>query len=161
MEVILLERVEKLGQMGDLVTVKNGYARNYLLPQNKALRATAENRRRFDQERVQLEADNIERRQEAEEIAERMEGLAIVMVRQAGDTGQLYGSVAGRDVAVGVTEAGFTIVKRQVRLATVIKSLGLHQARIALHPEVLVEVTVNVARSQEEAKLQATTMDIR
>ncbi|MDP6952305.1 MAG: 50S ribosomal protein L9 [Alphaproteobacteria bacterium] len=160
MEVILLERIEKLGQMGDLVTVKNGYARNYLLPQAKALRATAANRERFETQRVQLEASNLEARKEAENIAERMEGLSVVMVRQAGDTGQLYGSVNARDIAAGVTEAGFTVGRRQVRLDTVIKTLGLHEARVALHPEVSVTVTVNAARSEEEAKLQAEGIDV-
>ena len=148
MEVILLERIEKLGQMGDLVTVKNGYARNYLLPQSKALRATAANRERFETQRVQLEANNLEARTEAATIAERMEGLSVMMVRQAGDTGQLYGSVNARDIAAGVTEAGFTVGRRQVRLDTVIKTLGLHEARVALHPEVSVTVTVNAARSE-------------
>jgi large subunit ribosomal protein L9 len=160
MEVILLERIEKLGQMGDLVTVKNGYARNYLLPQKKALRATGDNRERFETQRVQLEANNLEARQEAETIAERMEGLSVVMVRQAGDTGQLYGSVNARDIAAAVTEAGFTVGRRQVRLDTVIKTLGLHEARVALHPEVSVSVTVNAARSEEEAKLQAAGIDV-
>ena len=160
MEVILLERIEKLGQMGDLVTVKNGYARNYMLPQSKALRATAANRERFETQRVQLEANNLEARTEAATIAERMEGLSVMMVRQAGDTGQLYGSVNARDIAAGVTEAGFTVGRRQVRLDTVIKTLGLHEARVALHPEVSVTVTVNAARSEEEAKLQAAGIDV-
>jgi large subunit ribosomal protein L9 len=160
MEVILLERIEKLGQMGDLVTVKNGYARNYLLPQKKALRATTGNRERFETQRVQLEANNLEARAEAATIAERMEGLSVVMVRQAGDTGQLYGSVNARDIAAGVTEAGFTVGRRQVRLDMVIKTLGLHEARVALHPEVSVTVTVNAARSDEEAKLQAAGIDV-
>ncbi len=160
MEVILLERIEKLGQMGDVVTVKNGYARNYLLPRNKALRATEESRKRFEHQRVQLEANNIEARQEAEAVAERMAGLSVVMVRQAGDTGQLYGSVNARDIAAGISEAGFTVNRRQISLGSVIKTLGLHTARIALHPEVTVEVTVNAARSEEEAKLQAAGIDI-
>jgi large subunit ribosomal protein L9 len=160
MEVILLERIDKLGQMGDLVAVKDGYARNYLLPQKKALRATKESRERFERERVQLEADNLERRQEAEAVATRMAGLAIVMVRQAGDTGQLYGSVSTRDIAAGVTAAGFTIGRGQVALARAIKTLGLHPARIVLHPEVGLDVTVNVARSEEEARLQDVGIDV-
>jgi large subunit ribosomal protein L9 len=160
MEVILLERIDQLGQMGDLVSVKDGYARNYLLPQKKALRATKENRKRFERGRVQLEADNLVRRQEAEAVAERMAGLAIVMVRQAGDTGQLYGSVSPRDIAAGVTGAGFTIAHARVALDRAIKTLGLHRARIILHPEVALDVTVNVARSEEEARLQAEGVDV-
>ena len=155
MDVILLERIEKLGQMGDLVRVKNGYARNYLLPTGKALRATEANRERFERERVRLEAQNLERRAEAEDIAGRMGGLAVTMVRQAGDAGQLYGSVNGRDVAEAVTAAGFAVSKRQIALDRVIKTLGLHRARVVLHPEVAVAVTVNVARTEEEARSQA------
>lgn len=160
MEVILLERIERLGQMGDLVKVKDGYARNFLLPQKKALRATTENRERFESERSQLEADNLERRTEAEAVAEKMDGLAVVMVRQAGDTGQLYGSVNARDIADGITEAGFTLDRRQVAMDRVIKSLGLHPIKIVLHPEVSLTVTANVARSEEEAKLQAEGVDV-
>ncbi len=160
MELILLEHIEKLGQMGDLVSVKNGYARNYLLPQNKALRASTENRERFEIQRVQLEANNLEARKEAESIAKRMDGLSVVMVRQAGDAGQLYGSVNARDIAAMVTEAGFTVGRRQVHLDKVIKTLGLHEARVSLHPEVSVSVMVNAARSEEEAKLQAKGIDV-
>ncbi len=160
MEVILLERIEKLGQMGDLVNVKDGFARNFLLPQQKALRATAANRERFESDRSQLEADNLERRAEAEVIAAKMDGLSVVMVRQAGDTGQLYGSVNARDVADGVTEAGFTLDRRQVALDRVIKTLGLQPIKIILHPEVSLTVTANVARSEEEAKLQAQGVDV-
>ncbi len=160
MDVILLERIEKLGQMGDLVRVKDGYARNHLLPAGKALRATAANRERFERERAQLEADNLERRAEAVDIAGRMDDLSVVMVRQAGDAGQLYGSVNARDVALAVTAGGFTVAKRQIALDGVIKSLGLHAARVVLHPEVSVEVTVNVARSEEEARLQAAGIDV-
>ena len=160
MDVILLERIEKLGQMGDLVRVKDGYARNHLLPAGKALRATAANRERFERERAQLEADNLERRAEAVDIAGRMDDLSVVMVRQAGDAGQLYGSVNARDVALAVTAAGFTVAKRQIALDGVIKSLGLHAARVVLHPEVSVEVAVNVARSEEEARLQAAGIDV-
>lgn len=160
MDIILLERIEKLGQMGDLVRVKDGYARNHLLPAGKALRATAANRERFERERAQLEADNLERRAEAVDIAGRMDDLSVVMVRQAGDAGQLYGSVNARDVALAVTAAGFTVAKRQIALDGVIKSLGLHAARVVLHPEVSVEVAVNVARSEEEARLQAAGIDV-
>ncbi len=160
MDVILLERIEKLGQIGDLVRVKHGYARNYLLPTGKALRSTAANRERFERERAQLEADNLERRNEATDMAGRMAGLSVTMIRQAGDTGQLYGSVNARDIADAVTAAGFTVAKRQIVLEHVIKTLGLHPARIALHPEVSLEVTVNVARSDEEARLQAAGIDV-
>lgn len=160
MEVILLERIEKLGQMGDLVKVKDGFARNYLLPQHKALRATTANRERFEAERSQLEADNLSRRTEAEAVAEKMEGLTVIMVRQAGDTGQLYGSVNARDIADGVTEAGFTLERRQVAMDRVIKTLGMHPIKVVLHPEVSLTVTANVARSEEEAKLQAEGIDV-
>ena len=160
MEVILLERIEKLGQMGDLARVKDGYARNYLLPEGKALRATRTNRERFERERAQLEAANIERRAEAVDIAGRMNGLSVAVVRQAGDAGQLYGSVSARDIADAVTGAGFTVARRQVALDRPIKTLGLHPARIVLHPEVVVMVKVNVARSEEEARLQAAGVDV-
>ena len=160
MEVILLERIEKLGQMGDLARVKDGYARNYLLPEGKALRATRTNRQRFERERAQLEAANIERRAEAVDIAGRMSGLSVAVVRQAGDAGQLYGSVSARDIADAVTGAGFTVARRQVALDRPIKTLGLHPARIVLHPEVVVTVKVNVARSEEEARLQAAGVDV-
>ena len=160
MEVILLERIEKLGQMGDLARVKDGYARNYLLPEGKALRATRTNRQRFERERAQLEAANIERRAEAVDIAGRMNGLSVAVVRQAGDAGQLYGSVSARDIADAVTGAGFTVARRQVALDRPIKTLGLHPARIVLHPEVVVMVKVNVARSEEEARLQAAGVDV-
>lgn len=155
MEVILLERVEKLGQMGDVVRVKPGYARNFLLPQKKALRATKENRERFEKQRAQLEASNLKQRQEAEAIAKKMEGLSVVLVRQAGETGQLYGSVTARDIADAVVAAGFTVTHRQVRIDRPIKALGLVQTRVMLHPEVDVAVTVNVAKSEEEAERQA------
>ncbi|OUJ07252.1 50S ribosomal protein L9 [Acetobacter malorum] len=154
-EVILLQRVEHLGQMGDVVKVRPGYARNFLLPQGKAIRANEANRSRFDRERAQLEAQNIKRREEAERLSERMEGLAVVLIRQAGDSGSLYGSVSTRDVAQVVTEAGFTISRQQVFLAHPIKSLGLYEVKVALHPEVVVPVVVNVARSAEEAERQA------
>lgn len=160
MEIILLERIEKLGQMGDLVRVKDGYARNHLLPAGKALRATRANRERFERERAQLEAANLERRAEAEDIAGRMEGLSVAVVRQAGDAGQLYGSVNARDIADAVTAAGYTVARRQVALDRPIKALGLYPARIVLHPEVAVTVKVNVARSDEEARLQAAGIDV-
>jgi len=157
MEVILLERIETLGQMGDVVNVKPGYARNYLLPQKKALRATKENRRHFEGQRVQLEAANLEQRDAAQEVGARLDGLAVVLIRQAGDAGQLYGSVNARDIAKEVTQAGFTVERRQVRLPQTIKALGLYSVRIALHPEIVVGVTVNVARSEDEAGIQAKT----
>ena len=154
MDVILLERIEKLGQMGDVVKVKPGFARNYLLPQKKALRATEANLARFQQQRAQLEANNLARRQEAEAISGRVEGLTVVLVRQAGESGQLYGSVTPRDIAEEVTEAGVTIQRRQVMMDRPIKMLGLHSLRIALHPEVIVTITANVAKSMEEAEAQ-------
>jgi large subunit ribosomal protein L9 len=158
-DLILLERVEKLGQMGQVVKVKPGYARNYLLPQKKALRATKENLAFFESRRVQLEAVNLERRGEASEIGGRLEGLQVVIIRQAGESGQLYGSVTARDIAKAVTAAGFTIEKRQVVLDRPIKTTGLHAVRIALHPEVSVSVTANVAQSAEEAELRAKGID--
>jgi len=157
MEVILLERIEKLGQMGDVVNVRSGFARNYLLPQKKAVTATEESRKQFEARRAQLEAQNLERRKDAEQVASKLEGLFVVMIRQAGDAGQLYGSVNARDIAQAVTEAGFTVERRQVNLDQPIKSLGLHPLRVALHPEVSVTVTANVARSAEEAKIQEET----
>lgn len=159
MQVILLERVEKLGQMGDVVEVKPGYARNFLLPRKKALRATKQNMEGFEQRRTELEARNLEQRQEAEAVAARAEGLSVVMIRQAGETGQLYGSVSVRDIAQAATEAGFAVDRRQVLLDRPIKALGLHTVRVALHPEVFVEVTVNVARSETEAERQAGSED--
>lgn len=161
MEVILLERVEKLGQMGDVVTVKAGYARNFLLPQKKALRATKGNLGQFETERAQLETVNLEQRQEAESVAARMDGVSVIIVRQASDSDQLYGSVSTRDIAQAVTEAGFTVDKRQVQLGRPIKTVALHPVRVSLHPEVAVTVTVNVARSVEEAELQATGQRVR
>lgn len=154
MEVILLERIEKLGQMGDVVAVKNGYARNYLLPQGKALRATENNMKHFENQRAELEARNLERKTEAEAVAERMSGAKIVLVRQAGETGQLYGSVSARDVADGLSEAGYKVARTQVVLDRPIKELGIHDIRVALHPEVSVNVSVNVARSEAEAEQQ-------
>jgi large subunit ribosomal protein L9 len=154
MDVILLERIEKLGQIGDVVSVKPGFARNFLLPRKKALRATDENKKRFEEQRAQIEANNLKRRQEAEKIAKKVDGLKIVVIRQASETGLLFGSVANRDVADGVTAAGFTIDRRQVILDKPIKTLGLHKVRVALHPEVLVSVTANVAKSEDEAAQQ-------
>lgn len=154
-EIILLQRVQHLGQMGDIVRVKPGYARNFLLPQGKALRANAQNRARFENDRVQLEAQNIKRREEAERLAERMHGLTVVIIRQAGDSGSLYGSVTTRDIAEAATAAGLTIGRNQVVLEEPIKILGLVEARIDLHPEVSIPVTVNVARSLEESERQA------
>jgi len=157
MEVILLERIEKLGQMGDVVKVKSGYARNYLLPQKKALRATNANKQHFEVQRAQLEAANLEHRAEAEKVGKKLKGLSVVMVRQAGEAGQLYGSVNARDISTAITEAGFTITRQQIELNQPIKALGLHPVRVLLHPEIGVEVIANVARSQDEAKVQAKT----
>ncbi len=155
MDVILLQRIGKLGQMGDVVTVKNGYARNFLLPQGKALRATEENRKRFETQRAQLEADNLERKKDAEAVAAKLEGQTFVTIRQAGDTGQLYGSVSTRDIAEVVTAGGFTVNRNQIVMDKPIKTLGVHQTSIQLHPEVVVRVSLNVARSQDEADRQA------
>ncbi len=157
MDVILLERIEKLGQMGDVVKVKPGYARNYLLPQKKALRANKSNLERFETERTHLEANNLERRSEAESLAEKIKGLTVALIRQAGESGQLYGSVNARDLAEAVTQTGVTVDRNQIRLEKVIKVLGLHPVRVRLHPEVIVTIEANVARSQEEAELQAQT----
>ncbi len=154
-ELILLQRVEHLGQMGDIVKVRPGFARNFLLPQKKATRATKENRERFEAQRAQLEAQNLRRREEAERIAERVGGLSVVVIRQAGEAGGLYGSVSPRDIAQGVTDSGLSIDRQQVVLEHPIKTLGLHKVRVVLHPEVSITVTVNVARSQEEAERQA------
>jgi large subunit ribosomal protein L9 len=158
-ELILLERVEKLGQMGQLVNVRPGFARNYLLPQKKALRATKENLAYFESQRAQLEANNLERKVEATEVGGKLEGLTVVVVRQAGESGQLYGSVSARDIADAVTEAGCTIEKHQVVLDRPIKNLGLHPIRVVLHPEVAITVTANVAQSTEEAEMQAKGID--
>ena len=158
-DLVLLERVEKLGQMGQIVKVKPGFARNYLLPQKKALRATKENLAYFESQRAQLEANNLHRKSEATEIGGKLEGLSVVVVRQAGESGQLYGSVSARDIAEAVSEAGFTIEKRQVVLERPIKSLGLHSVRIVLHPEVFAGITANVAQSTEEAEMQAKGID--
>ena len=155
MQVILLERIGRLGQMGDVVTVKDGYARNFLLPQGKALRATKANRERFESQRAQLEAHNLERKSEAEAVATKLDGQSFIIIRQAGESGQLYGSVSTRDIAGAVSEGGFTIERRQVMLDRPIKSIGLHDIRIALHAEVTPHVAINVARSEDEAARQA------
>jgi large subunit ribosomal protein L9 len=155
MQVILLERIEKLGQMGDIVTVKDGFARNYLVPRGKALRATKANLGQFERRRVQLETANLQRKEEATSAAGKIHGRSVVILRQAGEGGQLYGSVNARDIAAAFTADGVSVDRQQVRLASPIKTLGIHQVRIALHPEVDVMVSVNVARSAEEAQIQA------
>ncbi|MGB8840442.1 MAG: 50S ribosomal protein L9 [Aliidongia sp.] len=154
-DVILLERVENLGQMGQIVKVRPGYARNFLLPQKKALRATKDNLKHFELQRAQLEANNLQRRSEAEQVAAKMADLSVVMLRQAGETGQLYGSVSARDVSDAITESGFTVERSQVVLVHAIKTLGLHSVKVVLHPEVSLQVTVNIAQSADEAAAQA------
>jgi large subunit ribosomal protein L9 len=155
MEVILLERISRLGQMGETVKVKDGYARNFLLPQGKALRANEANKQKFEGQRVQLEARNLERKSEATKIAEQLDGKSFVVVRSAGETGQLYGSVSTRDISEILTAEGFTVARTQVELNQPIKSIGLINVAIALHPEVEVTITLNIARSAEEAERQA------
>jgi large subunit ribosomal protein L9 len=154
-ELILLQRVENLGQMGEVVRVKPGYARNFLLPQKKALRANKANLAQFEGQRAQLEAQNLKRREEAERLSERMAGLSVVIIRQAGESGSLYGSVTARDIADACTAAGLTTNRNQVVLEQPIKSLGLTSVKLVLHPEVSLPITVNVARSTEEAEKQA------
>ncbi len=154
MQVILLERIEKLGQMGDVVAVKDGFARNYLLPQQKALRANEANRAYFETRRVELEARNLERKNEAEAVAQKLDGHYVVLVRQAGETGQLYGSASARDIAEQLGEDGFRVERGQVNMDRPIKTLGLHEVRLSLHPEVEIAVLVNVARSLDEAEIQ-------
>lgn len=154
MDVILLERIEKLGQMGDVVSVKPGYARNFLFPKKKALRASKGNLEHFESQRKELEAENLQRKSEAEDIAGRMEGLQVVVIRSAGEAGQLYGSVNARDIADAVTEGGFKIARNQVVIERPVKMLGLFDIRVRLHPEVDASVSVNVARSQDEAEQQ-------
>ncbi len=160
MEVILLERIRKLGQMGDTVTVKDGFARNFLLPQGKALRANEKNKQRFETERAELEAHNLEQKSEAAKVGEKIEGKVFIAIRQAGDTGQLYGSVSSRDIADVITENGIQIDRNQVLLNRPIKVLGLHKVLISLHPEVEVNVEINVARTEEEAERQARGEDV-
>jgi large subunit ribosomal protein L9 len=155
MEIILLERIEKLGQMGDVVRVKPGFARNFLLPQKKALRANKANMAYFETQRGHLEADNLKRRDEAEAAAKKLEGLMVALIRQAGDSGQLYGSVTARDLADAIAEQGATVQRRQIELEKPIKVLGLHTIKVRLHPEVTVDVVSNVARSPAEAESQA------
>lgn len=155
MEVILLERISRLGQMGETVNVKDGYARNFLLPKGKALRANEANKKKFEGQRAQLEARNLERKSEASQIAEQLDGKSFIVVRSAGETGQLYGSVSTRDIADLLTAEGFTVARNQVELNQPIKTIGLSNIAIALHPEVEVTVTLNIARSPEEAERQA------
>src|SRR5215472_18924999 len=154
MDVILLERVHNLGQIGDVVKVRPGYARNYLLPLRKALRATEANKAKFESQRAQIEATNLERRSEAEKVRDKIAALKVVLIRQAGESGQLFGSVNARDLVEAASTAGFAIERRQVILDRPIKTLGLHPVRVALHPEVVVEITANVAKSTEEAEAQ-------
>lgn len=161
MDIILLERVAKLGQMGEVVSVKEGYARNFLLPQGKALRANEANIARFESDKAQLEARNLESRKEAESLGEKLDGETFIVIRSASDSGALYGSVTPRDAADAATEAGFSLDKRQVALAAPIKELGLHDVHVNLHPEVEVKITLNVARSPEEAELQAAGKSIQ
>ena len=155
MDVILLERVEKLGQMGDVVSVKPGYARNYLLPRRKALRATKHNLEFFEGRRSQLEADNLQRKSEAKSVAKKVDGLTVPVIRAAGESGQLYGSVTARDIAEAIIAAGVTVTRQQVMLDRALKTLGLEEIKVVLHPEVSASVVVNIARSQDEAEQQA------
>lgn len=161
MDVILLERVAKLGQMGEVVSVKEGYARNFLLPQGKALRANDANLARFEAQKAQLEATNLETRKEAEALGEKLDGQTFVVIRSASDSGSLYGSVTPRDVSDVATESGFTVDRKQVVLGATIKELGIHSVDVVLHPEVTVQVNLNVARTVEEAELQASGKSIQ
>jgi large subunit ribosomal protein L9 len=160
MDIILLERVEKLGGIGDVVNVKPGYARNFLLPRGKALRATEANRKRFESDRARIEAENAQRREDAKKDAGALEGKSVVLIRQASQTGQLYGSVSARDIADALGADGAKVTRAAIVLDQPIKALGLHKVRVSLHPEVSVSVEVNVARSPEEAELQAKGVDI-
>ncbi|MCF2513672.1 50S ribosomal protein L9 [Sphingomonas sp. G124] len=160
MEVILLERVEKLGQIGDVVTVKNGFARNYLLPNKKALRANEANKKVFESNRAKIEADNAEKRSEAEKASKGVDGKTVQLIRQASNVGALYGSVSARDIVEALEAEGAKVTKSQVVLDRPIKAIGMHEVKIALHPEVAVTVKVNVARSPEEAELQAQGVDV-
>lgn len=160
MQVILLERVAKLGQMGDVVRVKNGYARNFLLPSGRALRATPDNQKVFEDRRAELEARNLERRKEAEAVAEKLTGREFVLIRSASGTGSLYGSVTARDIWQVADDEGVSMLRQQVQLLRPIKELGMHDVSIALHPEVDVSIKVNVARSEEEAELQARGLSV-
>jgi large subunit ribosomal protein L9 len=160
MQIVLLERVEKLGQIGDVVKVKDGFARNFLLPKKKALRATKANLAYFETQRAQLETRNLEHKKEAAQIGEKLKGKIFVLLRQAGDRGQLYGSVSPRDIADVVTAGGFTIARTQVPIDKAIKSIGLHPIFVVLHPEVRISVTINVARTEDEAERQARGEDV-
>jgi large subunit ribosomal protein L9 len=160
MEVILLERVAKLGQIGDVVKVRDGFARNFLLPNGKALRATDANKKKFEGMKAQIEAQNLERKQEAEAVAKKLDGKSVILVRQAGETGQLYGSVSTRDIADALTKDGYTVERRQIVLNAPIKVIGLHSLPVSLHPEVQVKITVNVARTPDEAERQARGEDL-
>ena len=160
MDVVLLERVAKLGQMGEVVSVKQGFARNFLLPQGKALRATKANLEQFETQRAQLEANNLETKKEAEALAAKLDGQTFIVIRSASDSGALYGSVTGRDAAEVATEGGFTVDKKQIVLVSPVKELGLHDMAVTLHPEVTATITINVARSAEEAELQASGKSI-
>jgi large subunit ribosomal protein L9 len=155
MEVILLQRVAKLGQMGEVVRVKDGFARNFLLPQGKALRATKDNRSKFEGMKAQLEASNLELKKDADVVAAKLNGQSFIVVRQASDVGQLFGSVSARDIAALLTDGGFTVERNQIQLQMPIKSIGLHKVPVALHPEVEVTITINVARNADEAERQA------
>lgn len=160
MDVILLERIARLGQMGDTVSVKDGFARNFLFPQGKALRANDANKKKFESQRAQLEARNLERKSEAQQVADKLDGKTFVVIRSAGETGQLYGSVSTRDIADIITTEGFSIIRTQVELNHPIKTIGLHNVAINLHPEVQINVTINIARSSEEAERQAAGEDL-
>jgi large subunit ribosomal protein L9 len=155
MQVILLERIEKLGQMGQTVTVKPGYARNYLLPKKKAIRATKDNIAYFDSKRTQLEAENLKRKEEASYVAKKMDGCSVTLIRQASEVGQLYGSVRSRDISEALVAAGYTVARSQIQLTAPIKTLGIHVASLMLHPEVFVDVRINIAQSEDEAAVQA------
>lgn len=161
MEVVLLQRIEKLGQMGDVVSVKPGYARNFLMPLGKALRATKANMVRFENERAQLEANNLDRKTEAEAVAEKLDGQTFLVIRSASEAGSLYGSVSPRDASEAATEGGFTVDRKQIVLERPIKELGLHDMRVVLHPEVSATITINVARSAEEAEIQASGRSVQ
>jgi large subunit ribosomal protein L9 len=160
MQVVLLERVEKLGQMGDVVKVKDGFARNYLLPKKKALRATKANIEYFESQRAQLEARNLEQAKEAKAVGDKLDGKVFALLRQASDRGALYGSVSPRDIAQAITDGGFSVARSQVPLDHAIKALGLHPVTVVLHPEVRVHVTINVARTEDEAERQARGEDV-
>ena len=160
MDIILLQRIEKLGSIGDVVTVKDGYARNFLLPQKKALRANEANKKVFEANRDRLEKENAERRTEAEKAGEKVDGVEIVLIRAASNTGQLYGSVNVRDIAAALADKGHDIDKKQVIMGDPIKAIGMHEVRIDLHPDVSVNIKANVARSDDEAELQSQGVDV-